>query len=326
MVWSTNDGVASTINLTHSSGAETMFILKRLLKNEGWTVLSSSDGTTYNASGDQISSSGSGAGGMDNTSAWFRIEDPASLREYVFQRGTQHYSWRGLYSASDGFTGGTPNATIAPTATDQQGIIKAATTYQTMFPTSGSWRAHIAAQDAAHNGVYVWWCCVNVSTAEEMFLACDAINSATTSGDNDPCIHYGSDDSPIYATIASTNITTNSDSFRGWMRYGENDETWSGITAAYYYTASSVSLIPFPTNNNFVIDPHDSKVKTLDIHWFMTSSVSISGYKGAGKYIKWNPDNNTYAYQDLIQDGTDYWLVWADVLLAGWPDSTTPGT
>lgn len=313
-----------TKNLSHSSGAETIFALKELLKTAGWTVLSSSDGTTYNASGDQITSSGSGAGGMDNTNAWFRIEDPSSLREYVIQRSSLQYSWKWLYSASDGFTGGTPGATTIPTATDQQGLAKNSIGFQTLFPTSGSWRAHIAAQNAAHNGVYAWWCAVNVSTAEEMFLCCEAIDSNTTSNDNDPCIHYGSDDSPIYGTICASN-TTNTDHFKTWMRYGEADEEWTGVTANYYYNVTI--HLPVPANNSYVVDPHDSLVKTLPIHWLRHNSTGeIVGYKGMGKYYHWNPDKATYVYQDLILHGSDYWLVWADLVLPGWPDATVPGT
>lgn len=324
MTWSTNDGVASTVNLTHTSGAETIFILKRLLKNEGWTVLSSSDGSTYNSSGDQITSSGSGAGGMDNSDAWFRIEDPLSVREYVFQRGTSSYIWKWIYSASDGFTGGSPDATTIPTATDEQGLARTLTTFQTMFPTSGSWRAHIAAQDAAHNGVYAWWCCT-YGSAEDLFLCCEAIDSTTTSSDSDPCIHYGSDDAPVSGNLVSTSVASNGDSLRGWMRYNEADEQWSGLTACYYY--STDSFWPNPTNDSYSVDPHDTYVKTAPIHFLRhPDTATVVGYKGAGYYLRWNPDNTQYDYTDLIQDGSDYWVVFGDLLLPGWPDSTLPGT
>ncbi len=60
-----------------STGSAAIFAFKELLVDAGWTVLPSSDGTTYNASGDQITTGSSGAGGMANNSAWFRIESPA---------------------------------------------------------------------------------------------------------------------------------------------------------------------------------------------------------------------------------------------------------
>ena len=326
MAWITNDGVGSTVNLSHTNGASAVFRLKELLKQAGWTVLMSSDGTTYNASGDQITSAGSGAGGMDNQDAWFRIEDPASLREYVFQRGIAHYYWLWHYSASDGFTGGSPDATTIPTASDMQGLGRVEVTSQVMFPTSGSWITHIAAQNAAHNGVYAWWLCC-YTTVEKTFFACDAIDSTTTDNDNDPCVHIGTDDAPTYATMSSTSLSANPDSFRSWMRYGEDDEEWSGITGLYY-TANGTLYVPLPTNNAFILDPHDSDIAVaLPIHWMRhTSTANITGYKGASKYFMWDPDGTTYNYTDLVLVGSDYYLVWRDILLPGWPDATPPST
>ena len=326
MTWSTNDGVASTVNLSHSNGAETIFILKRLLKNEGWTVLESSDGTTYNGSGDQITTASSGAGGMDNSSAWFRIEDPASLREYIFQRGVNSYTWIWRYSASDGFTDGDPDETTLPTANDQQGLSSASATSQVLFPSSGTWKAHMAAQDAAHNGVYSWWLCA-YTTSEKTFMCCEAIDSTSTSNDSDPCIHYGSDDKPTYTNLCSSISTTNPNSFRGWMRYGEDDEQWSGVSGTYYFSYSNVPLWPLNSVSDWCLDPHDSKVKTMPIHWYRHGSTeSMVGYKGKGKYLRYNPANTTYGYADLLQDGSDYWMVFGDLLLPGWPDGTLPST
>lgn len=107
---------------TPASFAECMYQLKELLKTAGWTVQSSSDGTTYNASGDQITSGGSGAGGMANTNAWFRIRSPAgaSNPEFTVQRGTGNTAWRVKFSQSNAFTGGSPGATQTPSATNER--------------------------------------------------------------------------------------------------------------------------------------------------------------------------------------------------------------
>jgi hypothetical protein len=326
MAWITNDG-ASTINLTNTSGSAVMFRVKELLKTAGWTVKSSSDGTTYNSSGDQITTAGSGAGGMDNNYAWFRIQDPGTLREYIIQRGTAHYSWKGLYSASDKFTGGSPNATTPPTAGDEQGWFRASTTYQTMFPTSGSWRTHIAAQNAAYNDVYAWWCCC-YATTEETTLICDAIDTNTyeTGTDDDPCIHYGSDDAPVYTTFCGTSLLANTDAFKAWMNYGETDEEWESVSGLYYYS-SSAAMTPVPSSPDFVKDLYDNLVRALPIYFFRHSNTRVAvGSKGGAKYMHFNPDRATYTYGDLIQEGSAYHLVWKDVLLPGWPDSTTPGT
>lgn len=101
------------------NGANPIFQLKQFLKLQGWAVTKSSDGTTYNLSGDQITHNGTGAGGMGNVNAWFVIQMPGATRSFCFQcdaQGTQY--WRVRYSYL-GFSGGSPSATTAPTATDQ---------------------------------------------------------------------------------------------------------------------------------------------------------------------------------------------------------------
>ena len=105
---------------TPATGAVAMYELKELLKLAGWTVLSSSDGTTYNSGGDQITSGASGANGMANNNAWFRIRSPAGAGavSFTFQRGTTNLAWRIVRSRTAGFTTGSPSATVVPSASD----------------------------------------------------------------------------------------------------------------------------------------------------------------------------------------------------------------
>jgi hypothetical protein len=109
-------------NNTPATGAVAMFLLKSALKAAGWTIPKSSDGTTYNSSGDQISSGASGANGMGNALAWFVAKDPAGLRSYCFQNSSSapgdNHQWRVTYSKSVGFISGSPSATQVPSATD----------------------------------------------------------------------------------------------------------------------------------------------------------------------------------------------------------------
>lgn len=147
-------------NQTPATCAVAIFNLKTLLKSVGWTVPRSSDGTTYNSSGDQISSGGSGANGMDNASAWFVIQSPgATPRQLCLQRwstvgaGTS-YAWRIKYSKSAGFTGGSPGATRVPSAADEQLLLGAGTdaspTFNSLFGTAtdGGFRHNLLADNA----------------------------------------------------------------------------------------------------------------------------------------------------------------------------------
>ena len=141
-----------------STGSVAIYELKERLKSAGWTVLSSSDGTTYNSGGDQITGGGSGANGMANTNAWFRIRDPGGVASFIFQRGTTNVLWRIKYSRSAGFTGGSPSATQTPSATDENtfwgGGTDASPTFGTLFSTDGTYRWNVGADNAAPYG---WW-------------------------------------------------------------------------------------------------------------------------------------------------------------------------
>jgi hypothetical protein len=143
-------------NLSPTGPDDAIFQLKAVLKTALWTVPASSDGTTYNAAGDQITTAASGAGGMANTSAWFRIRSPAGAggKEFTFQRGTTNNSWRVKYSVTSGFTGGTPGITQTASATDEAivmgGGTDASPTYNTnLFGITSGFRWHCAADGAS---------------------------------------------------------------------------------------------------------------------------------------------------------------------------------
>ena len=60
------------VNESPATYAVAMFQFKTLMKTAGWTVPRSSDGLTFNSSGDQITSGSSGANGMNNNNAWLQ--------------------------------------------------------------------------------------------------------------------------------------------------------------------------------------------------------------------------------------------------------------
>lgn len=123
---------------TPATGAVAMRSWKTALVAAGFTVPSSSDGLTYNASGDQITTD-SGAGSFDNTDAWCRVRMPGgsvgAYREWLVQRKADNQTWT-VYYTKIGFVGGSPNATTAPSATDGQTLRNNAT----LFATDGTYR------------------------------------------------------------------------------------------------------------------------------------------------------------------------------------------
>lgn len=194
-----NDGVGSSLNQTPATGAVAMFLLKRLLKQAGWTVPRSSDGSTYNSSGDQISSGSSGANGMDNAKAWFVIQQPGSSRSFCIQRNSvtgadSSKSWRIKYSKGAGFTSGSPGILQTPSATDEVILFGSGTdaspTYGVVFYYGdGLMRFHCCAEDAAPYGFMSW------SWGHSTGKTCHAFGLeplvATAAEDTDPyLIHY----------------------------------------------------------------------------------------------------------------------------------------
>lgn len=83
---------------------------------QGWAVVISSDGTTYNGSGNQISGNGSGAGGLNNTSAYYVLRRTGAP-DVLVQRASTADIWNIHMSPSGAYTGG--NATTRPTAGDE---------------------------------------------------------------------------------------------------------------------------------------------------------------------------------------------------------------
>ena len=135
-----------------------MYTFKELLKTAGWTVPSSSDGTTYNSSGDQITSGASGAGGLANNSAWFRLRDPGGVKEITIQRGTLNTYYRIKYSFLAKFSGGSPSATQTPSATDEFLMLgtgtDAAPGYTATLGTDGTYRYNVATDNASPYGFW----------------------------------------------------------------------------------------------------------------------------------------------------------------------------
>jgi hypothetical protein len=107
------------VNVSSSvGGSSAIFNLKQTMGEAGWTFPKGSDGSTYNAAGDQITHSGSGAGGLDNHLAWFQANDPGGRRQYIFQTsGTIPGKFWKIYFSELG-TLGTGSVTIPPTGSD----------------------------------------------------------------------------------------------------------------------------------------------------------------------------------------------------------------
>jgi hypothetical protein len=98
-----------------------LFHLKEQLKLAGWTVPQSSDGITYNPTGDQITVETRDVPGGINFTAWFVVQSPEG-HAWMFWDNIPPYATETIWTvrvSRAGFTGGSPDANTPPSATDE---------------------------------------------------------------------------------------------------------------------------------------------------------------------------------------------------------------
>jgi len=197
------------VNTTPANGPTAIISLVGVLTASGWTILSSSDGTTFTAGNTYAN-----ATDIANNYAWLTVQEPIGVggREWCFQRITSNTSWRVKVSPYIGFTG-SATATQVPTASDE-GLIwgsgtDASPVGTTLFPTDGTYTFHTIAQSTpvgpVGNQVYGFWSFANLTgdtstTTGRTFICQEPLatgsyeplvgtRAATTSGDADPCVY-----------------------------------------------------------------------------------------------------------------------------------------
>jgi hypothetical protein len=314
-----------TPNTTPASSAESIYNLKQLLKTAGWTVPKSSDGTTFNSSGDQITTGASGAGGMANSRAWFRIQDPGGGREFCFQRGSSgNTTWWIKYSKSAKFTGGAADATNMPTATDEKNLVGTATTGTTAFSgTEGAMRYNSMADNAAP---YSWWSYAfsNGGSTTRHFMFMEGMQTGSFDpGDTDPVV-LG-----IY-TAGSAMVSTNP--IIGWTAsdgtvgaVGNNfawiNGTYAGCGGIYYVgSAGGVSKVLIP--GGLPVNPYTSKDEVFPSHFARSVSVvAPTGWKGVGANIRYIGTSRALSGDTLTVTTTRDFLVIEGSFAVPWDGS-----
>ena len=265
-----------TINQTPATCAVAMYLLKTRLRNAGWTVPRASDGSTYNSSGDQITHGGSGAAGMDNAKAWFVIQMPgASGRQFCLQRQTTtgantSYRWRVKYSKGAGFSGGSPSATVTPSATDEQVLLGAGTdaapSFDALFQiaTDGLLRFNCMADNASPYGFLAWaWGNTTGNTALAFGL--------------EPLASYNTADTePYLVHLEAVSTTVNYSWFRSQLLYSTYTQIGGWHDGVFYK----------PCANTYPL------LAAADIHFYPPGSSPHSMWGNAG--------TNLDGYDDVL--------------------------
>ncbi len=286
---------------TPATGAEAMFNLKACLKAAGWTVPSSSDGLTYNAAGDQISTSGSGAGGMANNNAWFRVRDPAGVAEFVIQRGGTNLVWRVKWSQTAKFTGGSPTATRTPSATDESYILPGGTdaspTFTAVFDADSSpvVRWNVGADNAAPYG---WWA-GSFPTGGGTPRAALVYEPLTATEPTDASTHLfyfcsaAGGGSVFGADGAVGSMSTSAFSTSNNAIYGYAPSATTGVFTTYPAQVFAVDGSTRTIPNNMATNPISTKDEVFPIPFLRHAALTSPGWKGVSAQMKWTGTTRT---------------------------------
>lgn len=348
------------VNSIPATGGEAMFRLKEVLKLAGWTVPESSDGTTYNPAGDQITTGAAGAGGMNNDNAWFVVEEPSGAggRQWCFQCVlAASEQWRIKLSAATGFGIGNPSATQVPQAVDEVVLrgsgTDAAPTGTTLFPTNGTYRVHCIAQDAAvgpvGNECYGFWffvtgtgtgalstCIMQLPMAVGTYVPLVGTRTAPTEGEADPAVYLCEFDGNAFDVNGNSGAawarnTNGNPAPRGWWRYGyDGSPAGDGLGGPefqrwrnpYFELQTNVGYSALRNVGSGPYNKDHAFVPMFCFSAFDTNGGNRKpGFKGQPQYLRCPGTNR--AYPDTINLSTDAY-VYANEVLIPFEDGTAP--
>lgn len=313
------------------TGSQCMYQLLALLVAAGWTVPRSSDGTTYNPSGNQITSGNTGAGGLANTNAWFCIKMPtagSTPREWCFQRTTGNTLWRIKYStASGGFNAGSPSATRVPAASAEAIMWGSGTdvspTGIAFFSTDNSYWFQGGADNAAPYGC--WFASYsNSGRAMQSALMVDPVTGIT--GDTDPYVYYVLGNTTTFG-VSNQNGATSTDMnnsstppFKAWFFLGLTGESFASLNAWTYGVVAGTTNYTVAMPGGLNLDGWTSLDDNAPVPYGRPLTLGAPvGFKGISTLMQYvGPGRNTADTQGSLSR-----IVLKNVSLP-WDGATTP--
>lgn len=312
----------TTTQITPSTGDAAMRAIKDFWVASGrWEVKASGDGDAlYSSSGDVITTD-SGAGSFANytvgtKNAWCRIQMTGTTRELLIERGSASTAWWIRYSLV-GFTGGSPSATVAPTASDQQNVFGTAITGTQLFPTDGTYQVSVCAEDAAPSYTVASWRLTGGTPSAQGALGIMPLKTGsyptTPTADADPYVAIGVYSNPVTYTHFHGTIST-SNGTRGWSKPGLGGATWC---------AGSLNL----DQNNGAGASH--AINSYELAPEVAAQLAIGGPayygpKGILRDVRAALSSTTVSPNgSYLVDGADYFMRWGPLWLR-W--GSTPST
>jgi hypothetical protein len=327
--------------------ATCLYYLKETLKDAGWKVLSSSNGTTLTGylTGTVGDDSITSVNVMNSASAWFRITDPSEGREFVFMRGSTATTAVIKYSKASKFAF-SGSASLLPTTNGGDGAVLLSSQTTDVLARSGSHgstfmttsgitnsRFHFIVNDSYNSAtdlVYPWYM-FGLQTVTNTIL-CMYSHEAVQNGSYSP-----SDSDPSWFIVGTSAASLN------LVDGTSQDGTWSSTPARAQYkyglvgasfekaigqTYSGVSNVGQSYPANLGTNPYDGKDTAM--HFLVRGFSFPKGLSTGLKYrgmLRTYPDilSNVY-YGEGAVFPTDDWYVYLDKLLVPWPSGSTPTT
>ena len=286
----------SDINRSPSTGAEAIYVLKNVLTSSGWTVYSSSNGTTE-LEGDSWGEIASAS----NNYSWAQLRSPDNTRWITFQRGTSNPYWRIKYLSGSYNNDGTSTTTPTPVSGEGYnpeavlcgGGTDASPSFTQFFDTDGSYKSHVVADEAAPYG---WWfgTFYNSSADPRTMLVIDPL-SGSLPGDPDPVVLFQNTSWTLgYPWNAGDYSGITYNSHAGLTMYSTGS-SWVRINAMFIRSPTSTPM------NNAGPNALTGKLDTFPVfYWRTASEGSPTGYKGVSSLFKWVHNSTALPRGDIL--------------------------
>jgi len=283
-----------SVNNSPVTGGLAIYNIVSALMSAGWLKKMDSDGTTYSATGVQVTSGNVGTNGLNNTNAWVRLQAPAvnggsvvnQTREITIQRGANSLSWRIKYSASALFTGGTPGISQTSSSADEVfmlgGGTDASPTFYSWLPADGGYRWHVVAGGAAEFYSFVAWSQTIGSITGTTVMCLDVMAAGSfPATDVDPAVMYCSTNGITITEIILAGFVTTTQTNPAKAR------AWLGATSAAGASLTSNNVGVGITNYGGIIggstfghNPWSNKEDLLPCLWGSAGTTLPRGVKG----------------------------------------------
>lgn len=296
---------------TSAAGADMTFRIMKALQAAGHKVQEASDGTTYvsyrGAGGTTgavvITHYSTGAGGYNNTSAWFVVSDPLGGREYLYQRGASGRTGTLAISKAAGFVGGTPNATTRSTAADEQVMVNNSNLWSN---SSGNKYFQGCAETTPTGDVYPFWFWQTVTSSTTMqggFAIEPMAPGSFDPADTDPCVYIWGDNNGFgdWSAMATEGGGTNDGAY-GFDAAGNFVKMWG---LSQNSNNLGARYVPGYGTHDLGVNPYSGKDEGLRILFARGDGGDTSaGVKGQSQYLRWPAVSRSWADTFTLEDGT----------------------